>query len=375
MLVALSTESKSKKKPHIQREFEKLWEQVRKKQLALDRLTAEMQDLRKLYDDKILPLEQSLGEPFAQLAERLIDFFPRKTLGKGNRVELEEWIFECIEKVVALGSTRGQELESRYNQALADFLEMDVDEMLDEQHRKYQESMEESDWFDEEDDLSFFGSDGAAAGFQESLFDFEDEVAGDTFGFEPDTESIKDEDDIFSGKWLRTLFRRTAKALHPDREMDESRRLEKQGLMTQLLAARDSKDVFTMLRLHHEYVDSSELLMDKQLMQRVCNHLEDKRGQLNDDRENLIYSDPVNAMIYRELRGKGRKALDKAVREHRQLVTEVAEDVVAITVSLRNLSSLKNALNDRRLEYEIDEEGYSQDELDRILEEIAAGNF
>jgi hypothetical protein len=48
---------------------------------------------------------------------------------------------------------------------------------------------------------------------------------------------------------LRQIYRKLASALHPDREPDEVKRLQKTVLMAQVNAANDKKDLLTMLRL------------------------------------------------------------------------------------------------------------------------------
>ena len=48
---------------------------------------------------------------------------------------------------------------------------------------------------------------------------------------------------------LRTIYRKLASALHPDREPDEAERIRKTQLMGQVNAANDAKDLLTLLRL------------------------------------------------------------------------------------------------------------------------------
>ena len=50
------------------------------------------------------------------------------------------------------------------------------------------------------------------------------------------------------------LFRRLARALHPDREQDEARKRDKHRLMSDCLRARDERDIDTLLSLYVEHV-------------------------------------------------------------------------------------------------------------------------
>ena len=56
---------------------------------------------------------------------------------------------------------------------------------------------------------------------------------------------------------LRTIYRKLASALHPDREPNEAERIRKTELMGRVNAANDAKDLLTMLRLqlHIEQID------------------------------------------------------------------------------------------------------------------------
>ena len=64
----------------------------------------------------------------------------------------------------------------------------------------------------------------------------------------PKQEKIEQET-IDADSALRTIYRKLASALHPDREPDEAERIRKTQLMGQVNAANDAKDLLTLLRL------------------------------------------------------------------------------------------------------------------------------
>jgi hypothetical protein len=62
-------------------------------------------------------------------------------------------------------------------------------------------------------------------------------------------ELASEQEGVDADSALRQIYRKLASALHPDREPDEVKRLQKTVLMAQVNAANDKKDLLTMLRL------------------------------------------------------------------------------------------------------------------------------
>ncbi|MBV1919707.1 MAG: hypothetical protein KUG73_03435 [Pseudomonadales bacterium] len=106
MNITLSENTDSPKKTKLQKRFDKIWGEVKNKQLENAKLKTELVDLHKIYQERILPVEQLTAEPYSQLAQRLIEFFSRKSLAQWQRSELTQWIFECIDYVQPLDAER-----------------------------------------------------------------------------------------------------------------------------------------------------------------------------------------------------------------------------------------------------------------------------
>jgi phage gp37-like protein len=60
---------------------------------------------------------------------------------------------------------------------------------------------------------------------------------------------VAEQEGVDADSALRQIYRKLASALHPDREPDEAKRIQKTVLMAQVNAANDKKDLLTMLRL------------------------------------------------------------------------------------------------------------------------------
>lgn len=158
----------------------------------------------------------------------------------------------------------------------------------------------------------------------------------------PDTKPL-------NAKWVRTLFRRTAQALHPDKEADPSMREHKHHLMSQLLEAREREDIMTMLTLYNEHVEGGDFTVAEQDADTLCLMLKKQIVQMEDELDAYFEEHPYRKFAYDRLhspttRGRQRRLKDAIKSIHQQI--EMTDD---LRLHLRNLNCLKDAL---RLRYD-----------------------
>jgi hypothetical protein len=159
------------------------------------------------------------------------------------------------------------------------------------------------------------------------------------------------EQNLVSDQWLTTLFRRTANALHPDKERNEDLRSEKQELMAQLLAAREQKDVFSLLNMYMQYVDGNDLFVTDETMGKLCAQLNEQKHQLADEKQYILHQHPEVAELYKKLHCRSKKKRDKNIERHIQDIQQSTQQMLEFVVSLRNLEILKMHLADRYQEH------------------------
>lgn len=359
MHITLSEHTASPQKSPLQKRFEKLWREVRNKQLANARLKNELAELHKTYHEIILPVEQLTEKPYTQLAQRLIVFFSRKSLTQWQRHELGQWILECIEHIEPINPLKSHELTTAYHQALGDFLAIEVED-IEEAMNHSADPLDE--FFAHFDDLgkafrdSVDNKDHPDAAFGDDLFgnfgNGDDRETGDSpifedfFASEDPLEKPR-EQNLFSDKWLRTIFRRTANALHPDKERNETIRKEREGLMAQLLITRQENDVFGLLNLYMQYVGRDDLLITPETMQKLCEQLREQKNQLAEEKDQLLYENPMIAALYENLYSRSKKTRDKNMERHIQGVQASIQELLEFVASLRNLTVLKQHLEHR----------------------------
>lgn len=372
--ISKSTSNSKKSRSNLQKRFDKLLSEVKNKQKANEKLKLDLNNLYKIYQDQILPVEQLTITPFSELAERLIGFFGRKSLAKWQREELSQWIMECIEHVDAIDPKASETLFQSYRQEIANFLDVDLEE-LEKQSKEAEECLDKI-FEDNEDPFENMKNSTTSEefGYQEDLFGFsefenqdeqESTNQSDFNNFEDffQEETMKGKpqnSDRFSDKWLRDIFRRAANALHPDKEIDGKLKLEKEQLMSQLLTARDQNDVFSLLNIYMQYVDGDELQVAKETMENLCEQLRFQKKSLNEEKFEIIYENPIYYLIYENFYSKSKKTQDKKIKRHLKQVNDSIIELSQFAANIRNLKILKGHLENRYDEFQFMNSNRSQ---------------
>lgn len=350
-IVIGQTTSVNRPRTHAsQARFDKLWQDLKKKQKKNAKFEADIEALIKMYQQQLLPVERELKEPAAQLAERLIELSQRKSLSNWHREELAAWIMETIMIVDSFDKARADQITEQYKQALAKFIGVPLEELEAEalfEPAEFEDMMREFC-----DEQPFEGDEPP----QPDMFGFTHEEAAeeepaDPFGgfyqeTDPSPAPARDEQ-LINGKWIRNLFRRAAQALHPDKETDPEMREHKHQLMSQLLEARDQEDVMTMLTLYSEHVEGGDLAVAEQEAAALCELLENQIQRLAEEQKAYLYEHPYRQMAYDHLYSRTKKGRAGKLKERVAEVRDHIEATQDILVYLRNLNCLKTVLKQR----------------------------
>jgi len=192
---------------------------------------------------------------------------------------------------------------------------------------------------------------------------FDDDFGEDPFAnpdFDFDTDYQHRGEDAFSDGDSRTnnaapkidnqtfhkMFRATAARLHPDREADPEKRLEKQRLMSELLSARKKGDLLTVFRMYQQYTDNSESFSkadEKQLVAALKLHIE----QLEEEQEEIIYQSPMHCAAYHRFYDSSKKKQNAKIEEHLKEVRQGISASEKMTSTIKSLKTLKPWLEAR----------------------------
>lgn len=353
MNITLSEHTQIQEKSDLQQQFDKLWREVKNKQKNNIKLKEELAQLYCVYQTKILPLEQLNQLPHVQLTERLIDFYSRKSLTQWQREELSQWIFECIENIEPYHPEKALALTEAYIQTEANFLGVDIEDIKNEMEQT-SPSDELFEFFkDFEEELSATENRGHSNS-NDDIFGFSNDDAYDGFFEQGDSNADNIHhatshkvNDIFNDKWLRTIFRRTANALHPDKERNEYEKKNKEKLMSELLKYRDEKDIFSLLNLYMQHVDSDDLTINDSTMTALCEQLKEQKKQLSEERQEILHDNPYQFILYKQLYSKSPKKQKQNIERHIENVKNSSDEFTEFVASLRNLKILKLHLSER----------------------------
>ena len=380
-LVLDEKRSAKKSKNPLQKRFAKLRSALDRERRLSERFRQDMDGLVDIYQSRSRENDRRAFDDLVALSERLIVFASRKTLSNWHRGELMLWIRDLSERRIApIDRKMAERLQREYNEALARAMGRSVEEML-----AADEAAERAGDFGEHSDGAFDADeDGAEQGRAETPDDAgesgapeEDSRQADMFGFDDidaesaeaeqahwsageededdeDEDEDEDEDDenelsrkVMDGSWLKTLFRRAAQMLHPDREPDPRRRESKQARLRELLAARKQGDIMAVLSIYSETVSDADIVLAEQEMTQVCDALQSQLNILRMDQEEYLYSHPLRHLAFTLFYDNTRKGRERKIRQWERELREEADELRRLVPTLRNLDALKGVLRER----------------------------
>ena len=187
-------------------------------------------------------------------------------------------------------------------------------------------------------DMFGFDDIGAESAEVEQVQWSEDEEDDEDEDHEDDEDELSRK--VMDGSWMKTLFRRAAQMLHPDREPDPQRRESKQARLRELLAARKQGDIMTVLSIYSETVSDADIVLAEQEMAQVCDVLQSQLHILRMDREEYLHSHPLRYLAFTLFYDNTRKGRERKLRAD-------ADELRRLVPTLRNLDALKGVLRER----------------------------
>jgi len=248
-----------------------------------------------------------------------------------------------------------------------DFLQNELDEELLKQSKEYQAKR---DAFREE--LIAELNEDMANDFDASTFD-DDPFDDPDFDFESfyQQTSADPTPPKIDNQTFHKMFRATAARLHPDREPDPSKRLEKQQLMVELLRARKNGDLLTVFRMYQQHTDNREAFTkadEKQLLDALSYHIE----QLEQEAEAIIHQSPMHYTTYHRFYHASKKKQDREIEKHIQEVHKNISASKKMSDTIKSLKTLKPVLEVRydQVHQFADMDGLIEDFMEEFLDDV-----
>lgn len=354
-------------KKTVQSRFQRLWAEAESVALENEKLNNELDALVHRVGADVSKAEDALGETVRLAVHRQLDFAQMKSLLKWQRAELSDWIDEHLNQLMDLGAL-DEVLQNRLAVLRAKELGVTLDEKSElspvEQLRAYLEQLsadeleqfqtehsgDEDEGFDDPDDDEMLITDADYEDDEEELAELLrrlHEEFGEDEGAPAEPEShAGNPKPTFDDAVFKRLFRQTAAALHPDKEIDPDRQVEKHELMSELLRARKERDLITILRLHeqHASADSGLSTADEQQLEEV---LVEYLGQQHERMDDIVHRSPMHRWVFQEFYHKDPATVKRRLKAHVKKIDARREALDLFVTRVKTLKTLKELLADR----------------------------
>lgn len=336
----------------LEKRFDKLWRQLENKQNRNNSFEEEYEKTRQWIHNDLADHRKLYKRELLQQTEKLISHLAKKSLAKWQREELGSWIEDNFQLLEIHGAAELPELGRKYFEAkMASLNEGERDyiqQILDESDQLMAEMDLDDDLDDDLNDDSEFIDD-----------DFEDWSEGateeehdhsrsrDNYYEEVQFEAQKKKKLTFDKSIVSKLFRRTAKALHPDHEQDPVRREEKQALMKNLLEARKSGNIAMIFKLYREHVDNATITIDLPELQPMIDLLIQQIEELDQQYQQKSSQSPMHDWVSNHIVGKPEKRRLAALAELKRDLEDDIKRTKQLHPYLASLAKLKPLLEER----------------------------
>jgi hypothetical protein len=341
--------------------FEQAWNRVLRQEQKNATLRAEVRAFSHKVSSAIAAHENACLQAMVQTCLHLLSFCKRKSLTLRQRALLLDWISEYLLSINSNPFSAGMDLRALHQGVEEQLDQLELEEL--EQSDMYQaETDEESAEAPEVDDMfaDFFGDFAGTANADDQDFDPFAETLFDDFAQQHEAVDERAAEaqtvqDLMKDSSVNKLFRKLARVLHPDRERDEDARKDKNRLMSELLQARESKDIPTIFSLYAKHVGESPLQELADDLEGVTRLLQRRYEDLRGQKDSIIEEDPLAGALYRCFHRKSEPAVQRAIRDHQAELQAHAQELQLLCADLRNLSTLKRYLAQRRREIDMDD--------------------
>lgn len=325
--------------------LEKLWLKIEKHEKRNTTLEKKINTLFDQFTIDVLPHEKRQCQQTTILIQHLIKFIYKKSLSEQQRVELLDWIEHEISFIEQHPFAEGIDIESirkSFTDALMksaknipiDDSKIDLEEMrmmLDElSDGRLQLSDEELIALAKDPSLiaqhiENLQQEHAQEELEDEMFNeqaFADEADDfyDFFNEDFFSQSQKSKDSglekLFKSSQLNKMYKRLAFLLHPDKELDAQKKIEKNALMHTLSDARKQKDAFTILKMYQQYVPEAEFIFDDETLLALHRLLEEKVQDLNTQHRDIKQSNAIQTLVWRKFSARSKKLTQLNFEHH-----------------------------------------------------------
>lgn len=335
-----------------------LLEAIRSTRDELDQWKLQIDQVEGLFSQFVIPREKTLTEAVANVTKQLIHHFSTTELDIADRSLLGLWIAENLHSLQdhPFSSTR------RIRALTDDWRKLiNVDGVVENQLSKLaRRSNERTDRCEQSQSNQGTNQDSSQSSNQGSVYGKTDKKHTDdtdkcTANNENKDKSVVDEQfidekvlELENKLSVERLFRQLAKALHPDKEQDETLRVEKHILMSQCLEARKKKDINTLLCLYCEHIGDLPDDLNDNSHDELIVALEAQLKRLQTELRQQRFGDPLRAMIVERYSSPNAGECEKRINDHAASLDFETDAMNRLYRQLDTQDGLLDSLDDRR---------------------------
>lgn len=335
-----STDTNSQK-----HKINQLWEKILKQKQRNQDYISKMDSHLGLYHQAIAPTKvEYLLPSLVSLITRLIELFERKTISDWQRTFIIDWIGDLLEDVMDISPDIGMQLQLKASNATQKVIKY---KLSDEESEEFEQHMQNTfktlveDMYGgpvptPEEGWDFENITHILEGFSEAQFFEQNE--GNIGEEKPiiNNHSTTDADSDFR-KWFNQMFRRTAKALHPDKQSNDTVRERNQAIMAELSHAKATGDIVTIIQLYMTHVGDNQFNAFSELDEaRLINALNQQLTKLK-----VEFIELKDETVLTDYAIKRLKKCAKNPKKLQEWIDEIKAQAVKLEETRAKLKSLK----------------------------------
>lgn len=288
-----------------QERFNKLVQQISEQEQKNKSEAAQADHYHQLYHQKILPLLRQYGQEKLLLVRQLDAIFYSNKFGKAQTRQYLEWIVQTLSEISAFDE-EAESLLQQKQQELYDSLPRrskdKVNKLYEELDTNGEASWEEEPWEKWTEEKHYERNN-----YTDADNDYQDA--------RPEVDDIG------------PLYKELAKKIHPDLELDETKKEWKHKLMQQLTEARKNKDLYTMLRIKSQVeASTAEPSWPLHQLQRFNKLLQQKLEALKRSQLQTLVGRMVHQGMDGFAGGDAEKDINREVRDLKKTIRAIREE-------------------------------------------------
>ena len=344
---------KAKRRQTPEEKFQKEWQRVLNFQKTNANLRQQIEDFAVLVEQEIGDCETKLCQAFCNQNHRLANFIAKKTLPQYMREALLEWIEHNLNSIMSNPFSHNVNLEDLMDVLHQNLEQHEKNEFEKSEKRNPDLASEMEEVLEDEDidslveDLFDELEDDFVDEFDTEFEDDFDEDLEDDLDWDVDAKQQHEMDKLLKSSSINKLFRRLAKALHPDLVQNEAEKEQRHHLMSELINARKNKDIVKIMAMYTEHVGEAPTDLFNNDFEKMTKLLKFRVDQLKAEKEEIIHENPRNGAIYYEFYDPSPKKVQRALQRRRETIElkmEVLDNTTSELTSLKKLKPLLRAM-------------------------------